>query len=342
LIEWFGRLLRDEGAVAVLSRPEPAFLRPRYNPQRVAANTVPIDRVSYRLPNPMNRRDWWARSASSYPSPSSLGDSPLITWNPFFAARLDDARVGKPKSTTFDLLDDWSVHFAFASIRREVEAAYHRAFDVADSVFANSEGTLALAHRFGRSDARLLLNGTDPDRFTTRSSATGPIAVGYVGKIGKRLDLDLILTTARALPRVSFVFAGPILDRDYRAPLASLENVKLLGDVHYDDVPKLLSTFDIGWIPHRVGDGEVGGDVIKTYEYRAAGLPVLSTPIGGIQERGFSNVAVLSAVHHARWISDEISGKSRLTRRPEAMPPEMTWRRKASTILDDLGIPHAR
>ncbi|MCR2823949.1 glycosyltransferase [Microbacterium sp. zg.Y909] len=338
LIEWFGKLLQGHGPVAVVSRPEPVGFTPRYDGSRIAENTRPVDSRSWRIPNPVNRRQWWARSARSYPPIKAFGDAPVITWNPFFVQRQLPAPPSN-RRTALDLLDDWTIHFAFAKVRREVDMAYRAAFDRVDLVFANSEGTLDLAHRYGRSDATLLLNGTDPERFTTRSHAQGPLTVGYVGKIGKRLDLELVVQVATAFPRWRFVFAGPVLDREYKAPLEALPNVDLLGDVHYDAVPGLLETFDLGWVPHRLGAGEVGGDVIKTYEYRAAGLPVLTTPIGGVADRGLTNVAVIPASEHESWLRAAGAGADRLPRVAENLPDEMTWSHKADTILRALRVP---
>ena len=231
------------------------------------------------------------------------------------------------------------MHYAFASIHPQVEAAYKAAFSTATHVMTNAEGTLELARRFGRTDAVLVPNGCDPERFATDSIASGPMTVGYVGKIGKRLDLELITSVAGRLPGVDFVFAGPILDREYRAPLAQLPNVKLLGDVHYADVPELLRSFDVGWVPHRVGVGEVGGDVIKTYEYRAAGLPVLTTPVTGASSRGLDEVHVrTTADEHHDWIADLLTSGPRVARRPSSIADPVTWRYKSASLLRLLDL----
>jgi glycosyltransferase involved in cell wall biosynthesis len=236
-----------------------------------------------------------------------------------------------------DLLDDWSIHYAFESIRPEVVRAYRQLFEHASTVSANSEATLELARSYGRSDAVLITNGCDPERFDTRSRARGLPTVGYVGKIGRRLDLELIERTATELPLVSFVFAGPILDKEYRLPLERLPNVKLLGDVHYESVPQLLTTFDVGWVPHRVGAGEVGGDVIKTYEYRAANLPVLTTPIIGIRERALEGVWIHERDQHSQVLNAALRD-GRVARIPGGIPAEHTWSLKASELLNMLGL----
>jgi glycosyltransferase involved in cell wall biosynthesis len=341
-IEWFGRLLDGRGPVGVVSRPEPLYRRLTMRSNRPpAANTVDLSTFVMRVPKLTNRRDWWDRSAALYPTlPADAGSTPAVVWNPFVAlAPPEQNPFHRCSTVVLDLLDDWTLHYAFASIRPRVEAAYEAAFARATHVVTNAEGTLELARRYGRDDAVLLLNGCDPERFPTDSVATGPLTVGYVGKIGKRLDLQLITTVASRLPEVDFRFAGPILDREYRAPLSQLANVTLLGDVHYADVPDLLRTFDVGWVPHRVGEGEVGGDVIKTYEYRAAGLPVLTTPVAGASSRGLDEVYVrTTADEHRDWIAAAGADGPRVPRRLSSIAENVTWRHKTETLLPMLGL----
>jgi glycosyltransferase involved in cell wall biosynthesis len=268
-------------------------------------------------------------------------ETPALVWNPFVAtSNVSDVIFNRSRITVLDLLDDWSRHYAFAGISDSVELAYRAAFKRATHVTANSEKTVELAERFGRTDVHLLPNGCDPERFSTASSATGPTRVGYVGKIGKRVDLELVLATAAALPDVEFVFAGPILDSEYREPLSNARNITLLGDVHYSDVPKLLSTFDVGWVPHRVGGLEVGGDVIKTYEYRAAGLLVLTTPVLGSTSRGLDHVYSIAGEQHIGWLRDTVASgvDRRVGRAVSEFPHQNTWKAKVEFVAQKLGL----
>lgn len=335
LIEWMASLLPTGSAVGVASRPEP-FPRRQLQNHRGGGDPrlVDLGRSVLALPHPIERQRWWAKSAQFYPS--DLPMLPTVTWTPFAAMHFERVRRW-PEVLVVDLLDDWSVHASFESIRRETERAYGMVLDRAKAVFANSEGTLALAHRFGRSDAVLMPNGVDPGKFSCQSLAAGPITVGYVGKIGGRLDPALIEQVATERRDLRFVFAGPFLDRRWRRFLGRLSaNVETLGDVHYQAVPSLLKSFDIGWIPHRVGPGEVGGDAIKLYEYRAAGLPVLTTPILGVGQRPLREVHVLAADGHAEWLRVRTNGLMRVQRVEQTFGTDLTWRWKAERVLDAL------
>lgn len=341
LIEWFGRQLGGRGDVRVISRPEPRVLAParRFSSERVAPNTTPVSTFVWRLPSPRDRQRWWVDSLASYHRGLPTVDAPVVSWNPFLSlSSAWPAIVKSGRPVAFDLLDDWTIHYAFQGISDDVNRAYRRLFDHAALVTANAEGTVELARRYGRDDVVFLPNGCDPERFDPTSIADGALTVGYVGKIGKRLDLQLIVDSARALPDVSFVFAGPVLDAEYKRPMEEQSNITMLGDVHYDDVPALLRRFDIGWVPHRVGEGEVGGDVIKTYEYRAAGLPVLTTPVSGASSRGLDAVTVLSSEGHVEWLAAQAQHGPRVARIASELPQDVRWEGKARFILQGLGI----
>lgn len=342
IIEWLGRFATaTDSHINVVSRPEPVVLAPlRRIRGRVAPGTAPIQTLAWKLPS-VDAKRWWVKSASSYPKVAVFGDLPAITWNPFTAmAPAERNPFHGGRRVVVDLLDDWRIHYAFASIRKEVEVAYQRAFDASDFVFANSEGTLALAHDYGRTDAELMLNGVDAERFALKPNVQGPVTIGYVGLIGKRLDAGLIADVCGAFPEVRFIFAGPFLDRNdkYRKLLSRFPNVEVLGRVHYDDVPSLMATFDLGWVPHAVGKDEVGGDVLKTYEYRAAGLQVLTTPVIGAGRRFTEGVHVVSAGEQIAWLREALRGRERLDRVPSDIPEELTWRYKASRIANALGL----
>jgi glycosyltransferase involved in cell wall biosynthesis len=328
--------------VEIVSRAEPwprVTLARRSNPTQLHPHWTLVSPEPFVLPvgTARDRRRWWPQAVRWQPPCDP--DQPMLAWDPFaLATAVDGRRAGR---VVLDLLDDWTIHPAFAGIGAEVHVAYERAFSVADLVVANSEGTGLLARRFGRDDVLVIPNGVDPERFSLPSTAAGPrILIGYAGKIGRRLDLPLIQDVSRRLAACRFVFAGPVLDRSVRRALARLPNVDLVGDVHYASYPALLGSWDIGWVPHLVGRGEVGGDVIKTYEYRAAGLPTVSTPVIGSGR--LAGVAVASRDDVLAVIETFLPGTqgARVPRQPMLMPAEHTWadkaRRLARLLFDDV------
>ena len=110
-------------------------------------------------------------------------------------------------------------------------------------------------------------------------------------------------------------------------------NVHLLGDRPYDVLPAYVRSFDVAWIPHRVGAGETGGDPIKLYEYWAAGRQVISTRIDGSEAWTAQAHLVDDAAQAADAIRGVISGA--LPTLQTAIPAGRTWDEIAGTILGD-------
>lgn len=340
VLEWLS--MQSPHTVNVYSRPEPIGFRSFKTRRLVSSGPLPntrdLGREVLRIPNPFDSKAWWVKSAQYYREPESEG--PAIVWNPLavLSSRLQRHWEAAGHPIHLDLLDDWTVHHAFKSISSQVDEAYSAIMRLATSVTANSEGTMDLARRYGREDAILLPNGCDPARFDGKNLAEGPVTIGYIGKIGKRLDTGLIAMVAEEFPNVRFVFAGPILEGEVGREIAKIKNVEMIGDQNYSRVPELLQKFDIGWVPHGVETGQVGGDAIKIYEYRAAGLPVVTTPIIGTRERPMHGVYVADSSEQIEVIRDLISGGTRVERVPSVLPRSVTWEFKTAKIAELIGI----
>jgi glycosyltransferase involved in cell wall biosynthesis len=97
-----------------------------------------------------------------------------------------------------------------------------------------------------------------------------------------KLDLPLLVELARARPSWSFALVGPVGPGDPHADVSALQaqpNIHLLGPRSYRELPAVLRGADAGLIPY--ARNELTGSIfpMKVYEYLAAGLPVVSTPL---------------------------------------------------------------
>ena len=106
--------------------------------------------------------------------------------------------------------------------------------------------------------------------------------VGYSGLAGIRLDLALIDRLAEQLPKMHFVFVGQVDRRECESGLTALEardNVHFLAQKAVSEVPDYVASFDVGILPYQMNLETAHISPLKLYEYLAAGLPVVSTPI---------------------------------------------------------------
>ena len=128
-------------------------------------------------------------------------------------------------------------------------------------------------------------NGCDTDRFTPRPAVAphpwvrhrdAPVA-GFVGHLNRRTDVALLEAVVdRGL---TLVLVGPI-DAASGGPrleeLLERDTVHAVGACDFEEVAAWLWSFDVGLVPYRNDEFNRWSFPLKTLEYLAAGLPVVS------------------------------------------------------------------
>lgn len=142
-------------------------------------------------------------------------------------------------------------------------------------------------------DVRVLYNGVDTQAFhpSTRRPATEPtlLAVGrLVEKKGFRLLIDALAALRREGLRPRCLLVGDGEDRQLlraHAEATGVTNVEFLGMRTHDEVRELMRAATLMVLPCIVGE-DGNRDALPTVllEALAAGLPIVSTPVGGIAE----------------------------------------------------------
>lgn len=186
-----------------------------------------------------------------------------------------------PKASCYDAMDDFPEFYGGLSRRlsRRIEGRIVRGVD---AILVSSDALLGKFARQGLAP-ELLRNGFDPAPQTICDDRTDPqIVFGYVGTIGAWFDWRLLTAMARNLTEALFQLIGPVL-----APTPSLPaNVRLCGERPNEELPNILRRFTAGLIPFKMNRLTAAVDPIKYYEYRSAGLPVISTKFGDMAARG--------------------------------------------------------
>ena len=157
--------------------------------------------------------------------------------------------------------------------------------------------------------------------------------VGYIGKLGLRLDADLIEKVSTQCRDVLFVFVGSYLRGQINQKLIHLfetrENI-----LHIDAVPSayvypILNEFDILAIPHSIGKSENGGDPLKLYQYLTRNKPIITSPILGVDE--FANeIAICSGAEEwINYINNNAEKKSHSLK-------GILWQERMNSILNRI------
>lgn len=201
----------------------------------------------------------------------------------------------------YDIIDDFPAFPWAPPIAREYDNAL---LEHADSV---TTGTYELwnQHRGRRPDAEFIQCGVDFDAFN-RAAGPPPSDVirlpeprlGYIGSVSDRLDFDLIRKLAERFSHGSVILVGPIRMREEDLPRA--HNIHYLGLKPHAELPRYAQSFTVGLIPFLVNEATVKLNPVKTLEYLAAGIPVVSTALPDVMR--FFSTAVDVARSHEEFL----------------------------------------
>ncbi|MFM0166017.1 glycosyltransferase [Paraburkholderia sediminicola] len=102
-----------------------------------------------------------------------------------------------------------------------------------------------------------------------------------------KVDFPLLLQTAQARPEWQWVIIGEEREgqrSELLAQLARLPNVHLLGYRSYQTLPHYMRGMQVGVLPTLLNEYTRSMFPMKFYEFLAAGLPVVSTPLDFAKE----------------------------------------------------------
>lgn len=189
----------------------------------------------------------------------------------------------------YDILDDLTIYEADEThlpADRRVAAHHDATLRRADVVLTSSP-QLATTHRAEAPDLLMVENGVDTAKFsapaevpTDLPTGNGPL-VGYVGAVSYWFDFQLLAEVAKGLPDWRFCLVGPVDPRaeDEARQLDGIDNIFLLGERPSDVVPGYIQAFDVGTVWFRINELTRAVSPLKLYEYLAAGVPCVSTPV---------------------------------------------------------------
>ncbi len=112
----------------------------------------------------------------------------------------------------------------------------------------------------------------------------GPI-IGYAGALSSiRLDINLLMSIARAKPEWNIVLVGPADEVFASSQLHKMKNVHFLGPKHIDNIPSYIKGFDVCLNPQLINHITVGNYPLKVDEYLAMGKPIVATKTEAMAE----------------------------------------------------------
>jgi len=218
--------------------------------------------------------------------------------NPILWAYVPQAEVLidalEPALVVYHCVDDISAHERIDSA--SFRAAEDRFAARADLVLASAPALAARMRGLSEhvldapnvADVELFARALEPGPVDPAMAALPGPRIVFTGAIAAaKLDLPLLRALARSRPQWSFALVGPVGLGDPHTDVSALAaepNVHLLGVRAYRELPRVLRAADAGLIPYARNELTASIFPMKVYEYLAAGLPVIATPLPALAE----------------------------------------------------------
>jgi teichuronic acid biosynthesis glycosyltransferase TuaH len=250
------------------------------------------------------KRAWWPKGYNNLikkieKEKINLEKTIVYSNNPFSYSLLEYCHK-RGARIIFDMMDNFYVHPSLSKNEREVALkGYSKIANFAQFFSCNSLAIKEFCQSAFSIDPILIKNGVFSPRITEtlnlsqyesllKEQKKYKRTVGYIGKLGKRIDEDLVAEISNQCSDTLFVFIGPHLDGQKNKKLINLlnhkENILYLGPISSVYIYSFLDRFDILSIPHAVGERENGGDPLKLYQYLNTEKTIITTPILGVDE----------------------------------------------------------
>jgi glycosyltransferase involved in cell wall biosynthesis len=216
---------------------------------------------------------------------------------------------------------------------------YDQLLGISDHIFTNCQSN---AQAFDAADRMIHVvpNGAEVRAFDPNHVPRDddrPV-VAYVGNMRDRIDWDLLESVARARPDYRFELVGSAPANNPGHALAeAVGNVSLLGIVGYAALPTYLQGVDVCIVPHRRDSLTSSMNPLKIYNFYAAGVPIVSTPIENVDELEHEIVFATDTTAFTKAIDDAIARRrAGLIERDEALLRTIDWQSRTTAILDVL------
>ena len=210
-----------------------------------------------------------------------------------------------------------------------------------DAVIASSAGVAAHLNALGAMEVTLWENVADTELYAAKSSASPrPRAIFSGNLTPTKIDFDLLEKVIES--GIELAIAGPVsIDgTDGVAQIGRLlqhPNVTYLGTLDREQLAYEVGNSQVGLIPYALNTNTEGVFPMKVYEYLAAGLAVVSTPLKSLTSRGsIDGLALVEARQFAEAVEQAIRDYSLAAaadRKLSAVPHSWTSRTKEAEAL---------
>ncbi|MEQ6434628.1 glycosyltransferase [Comamonas sp. w2-DMI] len=237
----------------------------------------------------------------------------------------------------YDCMDH---HEGFGGMPPALVEQEHAYMDRADIVTVTSQWLHDWAASQGRQDAIIVRNGCDYQHFHASPKLEHqPQArrkvIGYFGAIAEWFDVELVQKLAQRFDDCEIVLVGNDTVQAGRA-LAHLQNVRLVGEKPYAELPQYLHSFDVCLLPFQRIPLTLATNPVKVYEYLCAGSEVVCTNLPEITQ--FGELVYKADTHEDFIASVELAlhapANQTMRARRKAFAQSQTWAERAQRLRE--------
>lgn len=327
----------------------------RFEAVRFGANDLLVDRAG-RLPPRWPRAPWYDRLVCRYEAmrlrrafPNAARQDAIafvcaLQFEPYIEA------LGA-RHVVFHIHDAFWKNRDWTALQEE---RLRRIVRRADLIVAVSESMIPCAVRGSGRRCVVIPHAVNVEQYLAGPEAPCPpdlaaVArprIGYIGRVSRKIDLELVYEVARRRPDWNWVFVGEVGvgfgegegDWDLLARCKGLPNVFMLGPRPQAEMPRYMGHMDVNTMCYK----ETGGyweaiSPLKMFEYLATGRPVVGTGLENI--RRFSDVIDIARTPD-EWIAaiDRAlsSGGVGTVAARRACAGQNTWQRRVDLLEECL------
>lgn len=237
----------------------------------------------------------------------------LVIWN-YDPMYVDYFNQFENATYIFDAVDDWTNHSSYQKYQKQLVGNYEAIKARSDLIFTVSQSLQD--NLFDKqSHVHWLPNAVDLEFFQNEKKVHPLLekfphpVVGFLGILQDRLDTNILEYLAANNPEMSIILAGPVWRNFPVKKLSRFSNIHFIGQIKHWEIPMLYNGFDVGIIPYKTNKFIKSTDPMKYYEYLAANLPVVSTPVPGVERFGELVLVANSAEQFNDEVEQALSGE---------------------------------
>lgn len=207
---------------------------------------------------------------------------PIIVWTypPFFpeALKYFNSKI------VYDCVDDYS------SLPGLINSTYvleleKRTVEIADKIVSTDNTRLVERIRTFGKEPTVISNGVDYELFSGFLNKKDVLDIKkriiYVGNVSYWFDLELIKKISDSFKDYEITIIG-FASKEALKVFQKIPNLVFAGKLKQEQLVPILTESSVAIIPFKINDLTKATDPLKVYEYLAAGVPVVSTPVGSI------------------------------------------------------------